>query len=62
MKRPEDSQDQADAERQRQEHEEQMWRDHYYAVRELEGLLDEMGVPHTKVKERDFRRTARKTR
>ncbi len=44
------NQDNADAERQRQEHEEQQWREHYKHVRELERLLDEMGVRHHKVK------------
>ena len=48
------NQDQSDAERHKAEQEEQMWREHYSHVRQLEALLDEMGVRHTKVKERDY--------
>lgn len=46
-------QDQDDAERHRQEEEEQLWREHYKHCKELESILDEMGVNHQKVKERE---------
>lgn len=48
------NQDQADAERQQREHEQQMWESHYRDVRELEDILTEMGVRHTKIKERKW--------
>lgn len=37
---------------QKAEDEERMWKDHYRHKRELESVLDEMGVKHQKVKER----------
>jgi len=39
-------------EHQKQQEEQQMWEDHRKAVRELEQLLDEMGVKHHKLKDR----------
>ena len=48
------AQDAADSERDRQEQEEQLWIKHYHDCKELESILDEMGVKHQKVKERKW--------
>jgi len=39
-------------EHQKQQEEQQMWEDHLKAKRELERLLDEMGVRHVKLRKR----------
>lgn len=46
-----------DPERQRQDDEQAQWEEHYGHVRELEALLDEMNVPHHKIKERTWTST-----
>ena len=42
------------SEQQRQLEEEMLWRLHYADMKDLEALLDEMGVPYKPIKERDY--------